>query len=151
MTFFSSPSYTTLLRCWSFFIRLPGVTVLSKQYLPVLPRLKSHLLLFSLIFLRKLIEEFQDLTFCCLQKGEMMMVRGLLLSMMKRLPSHSQFPLQHLEFTPPVQNALYSPLVLLEPNEALKTRVGPSYLRCAERKAGVDAMRELKSDLPLDV
>ena len=51
--------------------------------------------------------------------------------------------------TPPVQNALHSPLTLLEPKN--KASVGHQSFWCAERKAGVGAMRDRPSDLPLDV
>jgi hypothetical protein len=42
--------------------------------------------------------------------------------------------------TPPVQNALHSPLILPEPKD--ETSVGLPMIWCAERKAGVGAVRD---------
>ena len=46
--------------------------------------------------------------------------------------------------TPPVQNALHSPLILLEPQEQDKCGLpmNDEFIRCAERKAGVGAVRD---------
>lgn len=44
--------------------------------------------------------------------------------------------------TPPMQNALYSPLVLLNPKKHKAQVVGHQF-GCAEQEAGVGAVREL--------
>jgi hypothetical protein len=64
--------------------------------------------------------------------------------MMKSLPftfAVSTLASSKLEWTPPVQNALHSPLDPAEPR--IRTGVGHPN-RCAERKAGVGAMRDNK-------
>lgn len=113
--YFSSPSYTTLLRC-RVLIEPPW----GDGYLPVLTQTEfpNFAFFFKKVAFIGLIKGFHsDVIHFVVLQGEQKFItlNWTALSMMKSLPNIRSFHSSTMMRTPPVQNALHSPLILLEP------------------------------------